>query len=193
MQQCISFTLLPSCKFFCTAMNNKTYLRIHVKYPIFCPLLTTFFYFHDTSANIKISRKFAQWGRCCVTPCSPANKTYHYIITSWNFYTSWEGTVDSVHVMKAYSGSGDTVPLNLNIYTSGQPHTPKENSRYPLGGTPGPVGTFVPTCIETSHNPVRSLFTIPTAWTDFSGTSNKGKFKAQIESHFMFCWPCISV
>lgn len=83
MQQCVSFTLLSCCNVFCTAINNKKYLLLHVKYPIFCPLLTTFFfYFHDTSPNIKISRKFVQWSRCYVTPCSPANKTYHYVITS---------------------------------------------------------------------------------------------------------------
>ena len=72
--------------------------------------------------------------------------------------------------MKAYRGSGDTAPLNLNIYTSGRPHTPKENSWYPLGGTPRPVRTFVPTGIETSRNPIRSLFATPIARTDSSDT-----------------------
>jgi len=99
-----------------------------------------FFYLHDTNPNFEISRKFVQCSRCYVTPCSPANNTNHYKIASQNFDTSREGTVESVHVMKAYRGSEGTTPLNLSIYTSGRPHTPKENSWYPLGATPRSVG-----------------------------------------------------
>jgi len=140
MQQCVSFTLLPSCSFFCTVINNKNYLLLRVKYPIFCPLSSVFFYLHDTNPNFEISRKLVQCSRCYVMPCSPANNTNHYKIASQNFDTSREGTVESVHVMKAYRGSEGTTPLNLSIYTSGRPHTPKENSWYPLGATPRSVG-----------------------------------------------------
>ena len=93
--------------------------------------------------------------------------------------------------MRAYSGNGDTAPLNLSIDISGR-HTPKKElavpSEHKFRWVPRPVGNFAPFGFGTPHNLIRSVVTIPTAQTYISDTSKKKKTNLRTKSKVTSGW-----